>query len=118
MVFSEASEHFTNMVMMEIGIVGVDEDVVQVYEDANIEEVAKNVVHEPLKGGWRIGESERHYTIRRSHNEFGMWFSICRLCGFGQDGRCVRGQYGRTVLLYVDCPGDRRSGVEGTGLSL
>ena len=62
MVFSEASEHFTNMVTMEIGVVGVDEDVVQVYEDANIEEVAENVVHESLKGGWRVGESERHYT--------------------------------------------------------
>ena len=50
------------MVTMEIGIVRVDEDVIQVHEDANIEEVAKNVVHESLKGGWRIGESERHYT--------------------------------------------------------
>jgi len=62
MVFSEASEHFTDMVTMEIGIVGVDEDVIQVHEDANIEEVAKNVIHESLKGSWRIGESDRHYT--------------------------------------------------------
>ena len=62
MVFLEASEHFTDMVTIEIGIVGVDEDVVQVHEDANIKEVAKNVVHESLKGSWRIGESERHYT--------------------------------------------------------
>jgi len=62
MMFLEASEHFTDMVTMEIGIVRVDEDVVQVNEDANIEEVAKNVIHESLKGGWRIGESEGHYT--------------------------------------------------------
>jgi len=62
MVFSEALEHFTDMVTMEIRIVGVDEDVIQVHEDTNIEEVAKNVVHELLKSGWRIGESERHYT--------------------------------------------------------
>ena len=62
MVFSEASEYFTKMVTMEIGVIGVDEDVVQVYEDANIGEVAENVVHEPLKGSWRIGESEGHYT--------------------------------------------------------
>ena len=41
MMFLEASEHFTDMVMMEIGIVGVDEDIVQVNEDANIKEVAK-----------------------------------------------------------------------------
>jgi len=51
-----------DMVTMEIGIVGVDEDIVQVNEDTNIKEVAKNVIHELLKGGWRIGESERHYT--------------------------------------------------------
>jgi len=65
-----------DMVTMEIGIVGVDEDIVQVNEDvvqvnedviqvnedANIKEVAKNVVHELLKGSWRIGESKRHYT--------------------------------------------------------
>ena len=61
-MFSEVSEHFTDMVTMEIGIVGVDEDVIQINEDANIKEVAKNVTHESLKGGWRIGESERHYT--------------------------------------------------------
>ena len=44
MMFSEVSEHFTDVVMMEIGIIGVDEDVVQVNKDANIEEVAKNVI--------------------------------------------------------------------------
>jgi len=62
MVFSEASEHFMDMVMMEIRIIGVDEDVVQVNEDTNIEVVAKNVVHESLKGGWRISESKRLNT--------------------------------------------------------
>ena len=61
-MFLEVSEHFTDMVTVEIGIVGVDEDIVQVNEDADIEEVAKNVIHESLKGGWRIGESKRHYT--------------------------------------------------------
>ena len=58
----EASEHFMDMVMMEIGIVRVDEDVIQVNKDANIEEVTKNVIHELLKGGWRISESKRHNT--------------------------------------------------------
>jgi len=51
-----------DMVTMEIGIIRVDEDIVQVNEVANIEEVTKNVVHELLKGSWRIGESERHDT--------------------------------------------------------
>jgi len=33
MVFTEASEHFMDMVTMEIRIVGVDEDVIQVNKD-------------------------------------------------------------------------------------
>jgi len=49
-VFLEVLEYFTDMVMMEIGIVGVDE------------EVTKNVVHESLKCSWRISESEKHNT--------------------------------------------------------
>jgi len=62
MMFLEVSEHFMDMDMMGIGIVGVDEDVVQVNEDANIEEVTKNVIHESLEGSWRISKSERHNT--------------------------------------------------------
>jgi len=46
MMFSEGLEHFTDMFMMEIGIIGVDEDVIQVNKDANIEEVTKNDIHE------------------------------------------------------------------------
>ena len=61
-MFLEVLEHFSDIVMMEIRIVGVDEDVVQVNKDTNIKEVAKNVVHESLKGGWGISESERHNT--------------------------------------------------------
>jgi len=55
-------EHFMDMDMMEIGIVGVDEDVVQVSKDTNIKEVAKNVLHESLEGGWKISKSERQNT--------------------------------------------------------
>ena len=38
MMFAEVSEHFMDMFTMEIGIVGVAEDIIQVNEDANIEE--------------------------------------------------------------------------------
>jgi hypothetical protein len=61
LVFSESPEYFSDMLTMLRWAIGVDEDVVQVDEDANIEEVAKNVVHETLKRGRRIGETFGHY---------------------------------------------------------
>ncbi len=44
------------------GIVGIDEDVVKVYNYGNIKHVSKNVVHEILKCHESIGESKRHDT--------------------------------------------------------
>ena len=38
----------------------IDEDIVEVDDDAGIEEVSENFIHESLKCGWRIAESERH----------------------------------------------------------
>ena len=46
MMFSEVLKYFMDMVTMEIRIVGVDKNVIQVNEDTNIKEVAKNVIHE------------------------------------------------------------------------
>ena len=39
-------------------VIGVDEDVVEVYYDINIQHVAEDVIHEALKGCGSIGKSE------------------------------------------------------------
>jgi hypothetical protein len=44
-------------------VIGIDQDVVQVYKDTNIEEVGEDVVHETLKSSQSIGKAERHNTI-------------------------------------------------------
>ena len=42
------------------GIVGINEDVVKVYDYGNVKHVSKNVVHEALECRRSIGESKRH----------------------------------------------------------
>ncbi len=44
------------------GIVGVDEDVIKVYNYGNIKHVSEYVVHEALEHCRSIGESKRHDT--------------------------------------------------------
>ena len=60
-MLSEPSENFSDMVSVFFFGVQVDEYVVKVYQYTNIEQVAKDVIHEALESGGCIGESERHY---------------------------------------------------------
>ena len=41
-------------------IFGVNEDIVEVDNDANVEEVTENVIHEALESGGGVRKSERH----------------------------------------------------------
>jgi hypothetical protein len=59
----EAVQDFADVFRMARGIGGVYKDVIQIDDDANVEEIGENVVHKPLKSGWRIRESHRHYLV-------------------------------------------------------
>ena len=61
-MLSEACENFLDMVLVFFLRVGVDEDVVEVHQYTNIEQVAKDVIHEVLESGGCIGKSKRHYA--------------------------------------------------------
>ena len=61
-MLSEALENFLDMVLVFFLRVGVDEDVVEVHQYTNIEQVAKDVIHEVLESGGCIGKSKRHYA--------------------------------------------------------
>lgn len=61
-MFSESSENFLNMFAVIIGVVGVDEDVVQVDDHCDVKKIGEDVVHEMLKCRRGISKSERHYT--------------------------------------------------------
>ena len=41
-------------------IFGINEDIVEVDDDANVEEVAENVIHEALESSRGVRKSERH----------------------------------------------------------
>ena len=60
MMLSEASENFSDMVLVFFFRVGVDEYVVKVHQYTNIEQVAKDIIHEALESGRHVGKSERH----------------------------------------------------------
>ena len=44
-------------------IIGIDEDVVQIYDNKDIKLFSKNLVDVSLEAGWRVGEIERHHLI-------------------------------------------------------
>ena len=52
---SESSEHFADMFAMFLGVLGENEDVIEVDNDSDIEKVFENVVHETLESGRGIG---------------------------------------------------------------
>lgn len=62
-VRAKSFEHFADMLNMLVRIVGIDEDIVEVNHDVDVKEVGENVVHEGLKSGRSIGETERHNEI-------------------------------------------------------
>ncbi len=44
------------------GVIGIDEDVIEVYDYGNIKHVSKNIVHEALERRGSVGEPKRHDT--------------------------------------------------------
>ena len=42
-------------------VIGVYQDIVQVYDYRDINHIGEDIVHEPLETRWGIGETLRHY---------------------------------------------------------
>ena len=51
------------MLAVRVGILAVDKNIVKVYDDKLVKHVTEVVVHEMLKGCWRICKTKRHYLI-------------------------------------------------------
>ena len=60
LVFPEAGEDFADVGLVLVGVLGEDEDVVQVYNHEFVKDIGENAVHEALKGGGSVGETEVH----------------------------------------------------------
>ena len=59
-VLSESSEHLLDMFPVVVKIIRVDQNVVQINENAYIQEIRENVIHKMLKSGGGVGKSKGH----------------------------------------------------------
>jgi len=57
----ESAEYLSNVEFVLGNVVGIVEDVIQIYDDYDIDHVCKNVIHKSLKHGRCISEPFRHY---------------------------------------------------------
>ena len=60
-VSAESAEYFLNMEFVLRNIVRIDEDVVQIYDDYDINHIRENVVHKSLKRSGCISKPFWHY---------------------------------------------------------
>jgi hypothetical protein len=47
-------EYLFNMLLVHVGIVGVDEYIIEINDNTNIKHVRENVVHESLESSWGV----------------------------------------------------------------
>src|SRR5882672_6059578 len=60
-VSMESLEYFPNMSFVLGNVVGIDEDVIQIYDDYDVDHICKDVIHKLLKSCWCISKPFRHY---------------------------------------------------------
>jgi len=60
-ISTEPAKYFLNVSFVFGNVVGIDEDVVQIYDDNDVDHIRKDVVHESLKRCWSISKPFRHY---------------------------------------------------------
>ena len=62
-VDTEMSEDFSDMFVVFLQVIGVDQDVIKIYNHEDIYHVSKNVIHEALESGRGIGKSKWHNQL-------------------------------------------------------
>src|SRR5882724_9528830 len=60
-VSAESVEYFLNVEFVLRNVVRIDEDVIQIYDDYDVDHICKNVIHKYLKSGGCISKPFRHY---------------------------------------------------------
>ena len=48
---------------MLLGILRVNEDIIQIHQYKVIEVLSENVIHEPLECCWGIAQAKRHHSV-------------------------------------------------------
>ena len=57
----EMSEDISDMFVVQVHVLGVDEDVVKIDNDTDVEHVSKNSVDKLLESCRGVGQAKRHY---------------------------------------------------------
>src|SRR5882724_3505428 len=57
----EPPKYFLNMSFVFRNVVGIDENVIQIYDDNDINHICEDVIHKPLKSCWSISKPFRQY---------------------------------------------------------
>src|SRR5882724_8865441 len=60
-ISAEPVKYFPDMSFVFGNIVGIDENVIQIYDDNDIDHIREDVIHESLKSCWSISKPFRHY---------------------------------------------------------
>src|SRR5882724_10523931 len=60
-VSAESAEYFLNVEFVLGNIVGINKDVVQIYDDYDVNHICENVVHKSLKSAGALSKPFRHY---------------------------------------------------------
>src|SRR5882724_6592024 len=60
-ISAESVEYFLNMGFVLRNVVGIDEDVIQIYDDYNFNHICGNVIHKSLKCSRCVSKPFRHY---------------------------------------------------------
>jgi len=60
-ISAESVEYFLNVEFVLRNVVRIDEDVIQIYDDYNIDHIHEDVIHKSLKSGGCISKPFRHY---------------------------------------------------------
>src|SRR5882724_7355062 len=60
-ISAEPTKYFLNVSFVFRKVVGIDENVIQIYDDNDVNHICEDVVHKLLKSCWSISKPFRHY---------------------------------------------------------
>src|SRR5882724_11897872 len=60
-ISAEPTKYFLNVSFVFGNVVGIDENVVQIYDDNDVNHIHEDVIHKLLKSCWSISKPFRHY---------------------------------------------------------
>src|SRR5882724_154986 len=107
-ISTESAENFHNMEYVFRNVVGIHEDVVQIYDDYDLNHICENIIHKSLKSGRCISKPFRHYqplegTIKGSECRLPFVSSV-------RNGNLEKGEFTRGKLDSTGGLGEHSKG--------